>query len=307
MNIQVLYADTLFLANLVLNFLALSLTGSVMHVVHKKRRLFLASVLGGAYALVAVLCAFPGALHTVVGVLLSALLVLIAFGWCGRLGLFFRTFALFYFSVLLLGGGMEALFALLEETFGMRTDAVLRPADAVLVIGFSAYFILRFLARYLGGGELPHSVNVRIEHEGRSVTLSLLVDSGCLLSDPITGRGAILVSASSLGTVLPSEVISAAKARHVEIPQELSLAKRTRLLPLRGVGGEHLILAFRPDEVRLLTDGGTLDVWVGLYPSESTRFGGCRGLLPASLLYGREQTPSRRGMRIHGMKGGTKR
>lgn len=285
---QVLYIDTLFLSNFVMNFLALSLTGWITHVACKKSRLFLSAFLGGVYAALAVLCSFPGALHVTVGLLLSALLVLIAFGKSRHLGLFLRTFAVFYFSSLLLGGGIEALFSLLEESLGMRSNFIFRPADAVLALGFAVYFILRFLTRFLSAGGLPRSVNVSISHGGRSVSLPLLVDSGCFLSDPVTGKGALLVSLSALRTVLPREVIEAAEGRNVRMPESFSLARRSRLLPMKGAGGERLLLAFRPDEVRLLSDGATLDVWVALYTADSARFGGCRGLLPASLLYARD-------------------
>ena len=56
---------------------------------------------------------------------------------------------------------------------------------------------------------------------------------------------------------------------------------------MRGVGEERLLLAFRPNEVILSTDGASLDVWVALYTGSGTSFGGCRGLLPSALLYGR--------------------
>lgn len=285
---QILYIDTLFLSNFVMNFLALSLTGWITHVKCKKGRIFLSAFLGGVYAALAVLCAFPGILHVTAGLLLSALLVLIAFGKGGHVGLFLRSFAVFYFSSILLGGGIEMLFSLLEESFGVRTSFILRPADAVLVLGFTVYFTLRFLTRFLSAGGLPRSVNVSISHGGRSVSLPLLVDSGCFLSDPITGKGALLVSLSALRMVLPHEVIRAAEGQNVQMPASFSLARRSRLLPMRGAGGERLLLAFRPDEVRLLSDGATLDVWVALYTSENARFGGCRGLLPASLLYARD-------------------
>jgi sigma-E processing peptidase SpoIIGA len=271
-----------------MNFLALSLTGRVMNVVYKKSRVLLSSFLGGVYAVVAVVFAFPGALHVTVGLLLSALLVLIAFGKGGRISLFLRSFVLFYFSSVLLGGGIEALFALLEQSFGMRGSAVLRPADAVLVFGFLAYFILRFCSRFLSGGGLPHSVNVSIAYGGRTVSLPLLVDSGCFLSDPITGKGAILVSHTALRTLFPAEIIAAATGTRVSMPESISLARRSRLLPMKGAGGERLLLAFRPDEVRLLSDGATLDVWVAIYAADTVRFGGCRGLLPATLLYARD-------------------
>ena len=288
MNLQILYADTLFLSNFVMNLLALSLSGAVMHLKYKRGRVLLASALGGIYAVLAVVLAFPGFLHITVGVLLSALLVLISFGKAGRGGaLFIRTFALFYFSSVLLGGGIEALFSLLEESFDVHQSGIVRPADAVLAIGFFAYFLLRFITHFLGGGALPHSVTVRISYADRSVTLPLLVDSGCKLTDPITGRGGILVSASALRNVFPAEVLASAEKGGASLPTAHHIAGRCRLFPVVGVGGARLLLAFRADGVSLVSDGGSLDTWVVLHTGDGGRFGGCRGLLPASLLYAR--------------------
>lgn len=288
MNLQILYADTLFLSNLVMNLLALSLTGGVMHLRYGKGRLIVSSVLGGLYSVFAVVFSFQSTLHIVVGVFLSALLVLISFGGAGQGGGFFlRAFLLFYFSSVLLGGGIEALFSLLEGLFGMRNDLVFRPADAVLAVGFGAYFILRAVSALLCGGETPHSVSVRISWEGRSVTLPLLVDSGCRLTDPITGKCAVIVSANALRGVLPSAVLNAAGEKRITIPKDHSLAGRCRLMPMRTVGEERLLLAFRPSEVLLLGDGGSLDVWVALATERAGRYGGCSGLFPANLLYGR--------------------
>lgn len=290
MRLQILYADTLFLSNLVMNVLALSLTGRVTHIKYRKGRLFLASFLGGIYAVLAVILAFPGALHIVVGILLSSLLVMIAFGGAVGKRLYFRAFLLFYFSSVLLGGGIEAFFALLEGALGAQTATVFRPADAVLVIGFLSYFLLRAVTRFLEGGELPHSVNVCVTYGEKSVTLPLLTDSGCRLRDPLSGKEAILVSASALRSVLPSEVWSSLNSKRASMPKTHAIAARCRLLPMVGVGGEQLLLAFRPDRVTLVQDGGTLDVWVALYTGDAARFGGCRGLLPSSLLYGRAGT-----------------
>lgn len=288
MDLQILYADTLFLSNFVMNLLALSLTGMILHVKCKKIRLFISSLLGGAYSLSAVLFSFPGWLHITVGILLSCLLVLISFGDQGRGTVFFlRIFLFFYFTSVLLGGGIEALFSLLEGAFGMRTDLVFRPADAVLVIGFFAFFIFKGILGLLSGGGLPHSTDIRVVYGERSVTLSLLVDSGCTLADPISGRGAILVSADALRNVFPPSVLEAARERKVTIPKEHALAGRCRLLPMRGVGEEKLLLAFRPKEVTLVADGGSLDVWVAICHEKSARFGGFGGLCPTAILTGR--------------------
>ena len=294
MTATVLYLDTLFLANFMMNLLALSLTGALLHLPYARRRALLAAALGGVYACVAVLFAFPPLLHIAVGVLLSALLLLITFGSGGGAVLFLRTYALFYFSSVLLGGGIEALFSVLESAFGTDGGGVVRPADAVLCLGFVAYLLLSLALRLFDGGGVPRYVPVRISYEGKSVTLSLLVDSGCLLSDPITGKRAIVVSRDALRGVFPEAFLSIGKGGRVELPRDGKYTGRCRLIPASGAMGCALMLAVRADALVLLTDGAPLDALVAI-STKGTRFGGAQGLLPLALLCGRGKTNQKKG------------
>lgn len=289
----VLYLDTLFLSNFMMNLLALSLTGALLHLPYPRRRALLAAALGGVYACVAVLFAFPSLLHIAVGVILSALLLLITFGGSGGRLLFLRTYALFYFASVLLGGGIEALFSVMEEAFGGGGGGRVRPADAVLCLGFLAYLLLSLALRLFDGGGVPRYTPVRITYEGKSVTLSLLVDSGCLLSDPITGKRAIVVSRDALRGIFPEPFLSIGKGGRVEIPRESKYAGRCRLIPASGMVGTALMLAVRADAVILLADGAPLDALVAISP-KTARFGGAQGLLPLSLLRGRGKKEQRK-------------
>ena len=108
---------------------------------------------------------------------------------------------------------------------------------------------------------------------------------------------------AAVRNVFPREVLAEAEKKNLSLPREHRIAGRCRLFPVLGVGGERLLLAFRPDEITLLTDGGSLDAWVVLYTGRVGRFDGCRGLLPASLLYGRAANLGKVGSKRKGVKG----
>lgn len=287
MYVQVLYVDTLFLSNFVMNMLALFLTGGLLRLPRRRLRFFLASLLGGVYATVAVVFSFPALLHIPFSLLLSVFLVLIAFPTVRGFFPLIRNFLLFYLSSILLGGAIDALFSFLSDRLSGQTPRLPSSSDVILLLGFLSYFLIRFLLRLLDGGQTPHSVSVRISFAEKKVTVPLLVDSGCLLSDPLTGKNAVIVSLSALRSLLPQELVGCAKEGMVSMPCSHALAGRCRLLPVEGVSGRRLMLAFRPDSVELLEDGEPLDVLVALYTGNAKRFGGCHGLLPSSVLFAR--------------------
>lgn len=286
---QVLYVDTLLISNMAMNYLSLGLAARLLHrPVSVWRRLF-ASLLGGIYALLAVILSFPSVLHLPGMVALSALLLLITFGRMGGKRLFLGGLLVYLLSNFLLGGATEALFGFMERSLGTRTYFGLRAADLVLVVGFTAYFVIRLALRFFVGTPLPDGVSVRFVLGSRSLTLPLLVDSGCFLSDPISGKAAVLVAADAMEGFLPKEMFLYIKGRTDTLPQHSFLERRIRLLPSESIGGKRLLTALRLDEVVLVTAGQKkvpLDVLVA-FTDERNGFGGYKGILPARVYLGK--------------------
>ena len=296
---QVLYVDTLLLSNLAMNYLSFGLTAHLMHrPLHLWRR-FLASFLGGVYAVLSVLLAFPSVLHIPTLLLLSVILLRIAFGRLGGGSLFWGGFCVFCLSNFLLGGAAEWLFAYMEQAFGTRSYFGIRSSDIALFACFAAYFILKGILRFFSGTPVPNGASVRFVLGNRSLTLPLLVDSGCLLSDPISGKAALLVGVDAMEGFLPKEMFLYLKGRTHALPDHSFLEKRIRLLPSESVGGKKLLTALRLDGVFLLTAEKKevpLDVFVA-FSEDAQEFGGYKGILPARVYLSKNDVKARKNLK----------
>ncbi len=293
---QILYIDTLLISNLAMNYLSLSLTARILHRSASVGRKLLASFLGGLYAVLAVVFSFSLLLHIPVLLLLSAFILFITFGNMGSGRLFLGGFLAFYIANFLLGGAAEALFGYLEDVFGTRTFFRLRAADIALIVGFTSYFLLKLAFRYFTGTPIAKQVSVRFSLGNRNLTLPLLVDSGCLLADPISGKAAVLVSVDAMEGFLPKEMFLYLKKRTDTLPSRSFLERRIRLLPAESVGGRKLLTALRLDGVFLVSEHGKdipLDVLVA-FSDEGCDFGGCKGILPARVYASKNDKRKRR-------------
>ena len=291
MELQILYVDTLFFVNFALDLLALILASLFLHLGRRLVRLLIASALGALYAVAAVLLSLHPALHTVLSILLSLLLVAVAFRDFVNSGRFFAAVLLFYLSSILLGGAIDALYAVLESLVFLRNEATIKPSDLVLLLGFAAFGLIYAASRFFGNAPVKKVATVRITLSGKSVTLPLLVDSGCLLCDPISGKPALLVRLEALSGVLPSEIIACARSSTAYMPRDPQNARRCRLIPATALDGKRLLLSIRADEVYLIPEkkekggkgGYSLDAFVALYSVGQSHFGGFEGLFPSSL------------------------
>ncbi|MBO5652949.1 MAG: sigma-E processing peptidase SpoIIGA, partial [Clostridia bacterium] len=178
---QVLYIDVLLASNLAMNYLSFGITARLTHRPLRLPRRLASSLLGALYAVLAVLLAFPLVLHIPVLVFLSFLLLRIAFGKMGSGKLLFGAFCAFCLSNFLLGGAAEWLFGYMEQAFGTRTYFGLRSSDVALLAGFGAYLVLKLVLRFFSDTPVSGGASVRFVLGNRSLTLPLLVDSGCLL------------------------------------------------------------------------------------------------------------------------------
>lgn len=290
MELQILYLDTLFFINFALDFLSLLLAGILLHLKRRSVRLLLSSFLGALYATIAVVLSFHPILHIVISLLLSFLMVSIAYRGFGGAARFFFAVLAFYLGSVLLGGAIEALFSLLEGILFMRESASLRTSDLILLLGFLSFGVIYAAERIFGSAPLKKVATVRIRFGERSLTLPLLVDSGCLLADPISGKAALLVRLEALGDLLPGEIITCARSKSAYMPRNPESARRCRLIPAESLDERRLLLSVRADELSLLPEKrgkgkeATLDAYIALYSTEKSRFGGFDGLFPSSLL-----------------------
>ena len=223
------YVDLLFGLNMTLNYLLLRGSAAIGGCPAKLWRLLGAAVIGGLYAVAAVL---PG-LEPLQGLffqfLSAAGMVLCAFGWkrsTVKQGIFFLalSFALGG-TVLLLVQAVEpdCLFLGGRAYYGVSTPALLLLAG--LSYGLAA-IVLRGSGLYTGGD----IVSMAVELNGKKVEAKALRDTGNVLRDPISGESIPIASWQVLKRLLPEAKL---QQKDMQTPAELMTDLQSRYPQMR--------------------------------------------------------------------------
>lgn len=279
----VIYVDTLFLLNALVDYLLLLCAARLAGEPLKRLRFALGAVLGGGYA-VAIFLPGLGFLERPACRLAAAVLMVLAAFWGSRrLG---RQVLIFFALSCAFAGGVLAISMLGGQGLSLNRGVIYSGMDLKIVLLSAAgcYAVLSLLlqkaVRHTSfTGELKA---VRLELGERTVELTALTDTGNTLTDPVTGQGVMVAEGERL---LP--LFAASQRPSV---QELrdpagALERLTgagghfRLLPYRAVGVDRgLLLAVRVD--RAVVDGEDRGAMVvALSPTPVSDGGGYGALL----------------------------
>ena len=177
-----------------------------------------------------------------------------------------------------LGGAVYALWALLlcEHYILLIASAVLvcllgawlaYPMQKIRTLWRSAFFYAAVCALLGGGVSLLVSVSIRIGE--RCGTFHLLVDTGNLVREPVSGKQVIFLSRSASRRVFGSLVETAEYC-----------PERRRVIPMDWGNGKQMLLSILPD--RAEADGTAVDAYVAVIPQDRVRQ--YDGIFPAALL-----------------------
>ncbi len=272
---MVVYLDTIFLLNSAADAAALYAAARLSGLPVSGRRLAAAALLGGTYG---ALCALPGwgALASFPAqACAAAALVRLAFG---RREGFLRRVLLFYLLSCSLAGALVAGARLLRER-----GAALAGLDwrIFFLAGGGCFLLLTVVfrggARHTAAGQLRRC---RICRQGREAELTALLDTGCTLTDGLSGAPVLTVHWAALEPLWTPEEHSVLSCLEREGAARCleRLGGGFRLLPYRAVGVRSgLLLCFKADGAEL--EGRSLGpVTVALSPTPVSDGGGYAAL-----------------------------
>ncbi len=248
------YADTLFVVNATMDFLALYLTSRILRIAPSPPRFLFASALGGLYGVLSLFLEPYPLPATIVRVLCALLLCIITFGKRSLL----LPLALFYLTSFLLGGAMTAFFSALSRLESAlsplpESEALLKSTPLRLILcALSLSLSLLLLLQKTRNRRLSPEVTVKIALSGKTATFLALTDSGHFLTEPLSGLSVILLPQDGAKTLLPPDLLplfsspSPALAMKTVPP---AFRPRLRLLPMTTATSKTLTIALRPDAV----------------------------------------------------------
>ena len=238
---EIIYLDSLFLLNLVIDYLLLSCSAIVCGLRTKRLRYLAGALLGAGYAVASLLpgCGF---LSSAPMKLVSALLMALA-AYGGEKSLL--RCALVFLSVSAAFGGFLYCITLAGgyPAFDLRT----------LLLAFAlCYLLLSLLFGYRVRRSDRQRVEVALSLGGRTVRFMALVDTGNELRDPISGAPVLLVCPHAVEPLFAGheELLRRDPVSFLEEADRLPMLRgRVRLIPYSAVGVTGMLGAFRPEGV----------------------------------------------------------
>lgn len=270
------YIDVLFAVNMIINYLLLQATAKITRQSTSSLRIIIGAFVGAIYA---VCMFFPQikALYTVAAkIAVSFILVAITFT-IRRTKSFFKTVFVFYITSFIFGGISLGLFYFTGAGKGtVISNGVFYynlPLRTLIISTSIAYCVIRIVWKAYKSEKIRDFRKVDIYLEGKTVSLNALVDTGNMLSDPLTQTPVVVAEFQRLKNILPESFNSLYLQMHdspesIIVNEEIShIASRLRIIPFSSLGENNgMLIGFKPDAVKIdkhITD----DIIIGIYGS----------------------------------------
>lgn len=255
------YLDVVLLENLCMNYIILFATGYLMKIKMKQVRIIGSSMLGGIYAVVAYLEILPIYSSFAMKIILSILMVYLAFSSKGIKTLC-KQLVIFYLTSFAFGGCAFALLYFIKPQNILIRNGVYvgtYPIKIALlggIVGFIVtYIAFKIVKTKLHKKDMIYQIQIQIED--KTLNLKAMLDTGNLLKDPISGMPVVVVEKSKLYSILPTKIldnidklIGGEGESLLDQIEEKEILTRFRMIPFSSVGKQNgLMLGFKANQV----------------------------------------------------------
>lgn len=249
---QIVYADVLFVTNMLITYLLLNLVASVFSAKKSVLRMLISSVIGGVFSFYILAPEQYFLVTMFIKLSFSAVIIFAAFK-IRSLRQFFKLILGFYAVSFAFAGVMIATWILIKpQGMLINNSTVYFNISVPLLIATCAvcYAVIWLAQRVISKHVPKNSVcDVTVTVGDRSVTCRAMIDTGNSLTDLFTGFPVIIAEYSSVERLIPYEYREF-YSKKGELPQILdSFSQRVRTIPYKVVGGEGILPSFKPDYI----------------------------------------------------------
>jgi len=284
---EIIYGDILFIINFSMDFLSLFITAAILHRKVNTLSLILAAGIGAVYAVISLFAEGNGWMTLGINIGVSALMCYIVFA------VNLKAMLLFYAVSFLSGGAMTALYNLINSYRGIQKIYINgSPASVMSDIPLSRFIILAVVSliltlicgRIFNRKSRQKSAVITATYNNAVITFNSLVDSGNMLTEPVSGMPVIVTGYDMLKQLLPEQLYPVFESRDVDILYQLDfkLLRRVKVIPMTAVGHSGILMGFVPDN--LVADGVNITACIAADVNDTGDFGGYDAVIPAVLI-----------------------
>lgn len=274
------YLDIVLLENLCMNYIILFATGYLMKISTKQIRIIAASILGGIYAVIAYLEILPIYSSFGMKIILSIIMVYLAFHPKGIKNLC-KQLIIFYLTSFAFGGcAFALLYFIRPQDILMRNGVYVGTYPIkIALLGGIVGFIITYLAFKIVKSKLHKKdmiYEIKISIQEKEIKLKAMLDTGNMLKDPISAMPVIVVEKEQLYSILPSKLldnidklIGGEGKTTLDQMEEKEYLTKFRIIPFSSVGKQNgLMLGFKADQVTIEKDEEEItrkDIIIGIF------------------------------------------
>lgn len=281
---QTLYVDVYFLINFTVDILALYFSAGFAKIPVSVPRLIISALLGGAYAVLAIILISNQTVMYPVSALLLVLMILICTKGVGlyRKAKYAISFLLFQ---IIIGGFVYYSYCTLDKVMddtdlseigGENRKLLILSLIVLLSIG-----VLKLIISFFGSVRSERSASIIVYHNGKENTFEAFVDSGNLAKDPFDKTPVMLINDNTASEIFGEN----ACLSKMLMRSDYKTKSKIRVIPVSIGKVNKILYGIKPDAVYALVGNRREKLSVILAIDEDgDNYGGYPALIPLSAL-----------------------
>lgn len=288
-----IYIDIVIIENLIMNYIILCATGIVSKIKIKHLRLIMASLLGAVYSVVAYMKILEIYSNIVLKILLSVIIVYIAYN-PQTVKKLWKTLVMFYLVSFVFGGvAFSLIYIVKPQDIIMKNGLFLGtyPLKTIILGAIVAFVIIIIAVKIIRKKFTTKDMicNIEIMLNNKKINTKALIDTGNMLKEPITNTPVVVVEKTLLYECIPKEILNNINqiigGDLEKIPQQIQsqYISKLKLIPFSSLGKQNgMLLGIKVQQIKIIKESEEItkeNIIVGIYQQSLTKNGEYQALM----------------------------
>ena len=288
-----IYIDIVIIENLIMNYIILCATGIVSKNKIRHLRLIMASLLGAIYSVVAYMKILEIYSNIVLKILLSVIIVYIAYN-PQTVKKLWKTLVMFYLVSFVFGGvAFSLIYIIKPQDIIMKNGLFLGtyPLKTIILGAIVAFAIIIIAVKIIRKKFTTKDIicDIEIMINNKKINTKALIDTGNMLKEPITNTPVVVVEKILLYECIPKEILNNINqiigGDLEKIPQQIQsqYISKLKLIPFSSLGKQNgMLLGIKVQQIKIIKESEEItkeNIIVGIYQQSLTKNGEYQALM----------------------------
>lgn len=262
------YLDIVLIENILMNYIILFATGFIQKNDMSQIRLIISSIFGGIYAIVSYLNIIPIYSNFFMKILLSIIMVYIAFNPQNYKKML-KTILLFYLTSFVMGGcALALLYIINPQNINFENGVLIGtyPLKVTIIAGIIGFIVIQIAFRINKRQVKKKDMYCKLEVviNKKIAKIKAYVDTGNMLKEPITNIPVIIVEKEKIKNLINIDLDKIIGGDSQNINKI-----KFRIIPFNSIGKQNgMLIGIKPDFVKVMFEDNEKyieDVIIGIY------------------------------------------